>query len=265
MLNAIFKKKISYIILILYGIIVLWWLRINTQGIRETDENYLFGGIYALIALIGGINGLIVSKFWGGHKSFVGRGIIFLSLGLIGEWFGQTAWTYYNVIVKINVPYPSWADLGYLSIIPLYSLGMLSLAKATGSQFSLKKIKGKLILIIIPVIMGCLSYYLFLKNFNPDLSQPVRTFLDLAYPLGEVIPISIALITFGLSNSILGGKMRGRILCIIFAFIAQYITDYTFLYRAAQNSYYNGGPVDLMYATSFTIMSLGLIAFNSYD
>jgi len=265
MWTTIFRSKLTYIVIAFYIFLLFWWLKIFLSGQRSTDENYLFGLVYAIIALIGGVSGLLVSKRWGGYKSAVGRGIIFLSLGLLGEWFGQTVWSYYNVIEKIEVPYPSIADIGYFSIIPLYALALLSFAKAVGAKFSLKTIESKLIVVIIPIIMVAISYFLFLRNLTLDFSDPLRTFLDFGYPFGEAITISVALIIYGLSRGVLGGKMRVRILYLIFAFIFQYVTDYTFLYRALEETYYNAGPVDLMYATSFLIMSLGIISFKNYD
>ncbi len=59
--------------------------------------------------------------------------------------------------------------------------------------------------------------------------------------------------------------MRGKILFIIFAFVMQFATDYTFLYMASRNTYYNGGLVDLMYATSFAIYSLALLNLKFID
>lgn len=265
MFNTIKKSKTTYVILGIYLVLLLWWVKIFLSGVKETDENRLFGGIYAIIALLGSAYGLYISRKWGGYKSLVGRGIIFFSLGLLGEWFGQTTWAYYNIIAKQEIPYPSIADIGYFSIIPLYGLGMLCFAKAAGAKFSLRSLKGKLIVIVIPVIMVAISYFLFLNNLSLDLSDPIKTFLDFGYPLGEAITISIALVTFELSRTILGGRMKSRILYLIFALIAQYITDYTFLYRAAAGLYYNGGIVDLMYVTSFAIMAIGLISFRSYD
>ena len=60
-------------------------------------------------------------------------------------------------------------------------------------------------------------------------------------------------------------KMKRRILYIIFAFIAEYITDFTFLYQYSDGSYYNAGINDLMFATTFTLMALALISFESYE
>jgi|SRR3989344_859524 len=265
MYKTVLKSRLARILIIYYLILFFWWLKIYISGVRETQENYLFGFIYAFIALAGGVNGLLISKKWGGVKSYVGRGLIYFSLGLLGEWFGQTTWTYYNVIQKIEVPYPSIADIGYFSIIPLYALGVISLAKATGAKFKLRTMWGKLIIVLIPIIMVIISFNLFLQELSVDITNPIRTFLDFGYPLGEAVTISITLVVYEFSRGVLGGKMKNRILFILIALFTQYITDFTFLYKAGLGTYYNSGPVDLMYTTSFLITSLALIGFNSYD
>lgn len=262
MLAILLRSKLTYIVVGFYLIILGWWIYIDLFNFKETYINYWFGFVYAIIALIGTFIGLIASGKWGGYKSYVGKGIIFLSLGLLGEWFGQTIWSYYNIIARLEVPYPSIADIGYFSIIPFYGLGMIYFARASGIKFSLSKIDGKIKAILIPVIMVSISYFLFLRNLNMDFTHPIRTFLDFGYPLGEAITISIALLTYIVSVKTLGGKMRARILFIIFALFFQYITDYIFLYKAADGTYFNGGFTDLMYATSFTIMAIGLISFK---
>lgn len=265
MLSSIFKSKLTYILLIFYLLLLAWWIQIFISGSKTGNENYYFNFVYAFVAFIGGINGLIISRKWGGFRSYIGRGIIFFSLGLLGEWFGETAWSYYNIVAHIQVPYPSIADAGYFSIIPLYSLGILSFAKAAGTTFTLRSVYGKLILCIIPVIMLTISYFLYLKNLQFDTTQPLTTFLNYGYPIGEAITISFALLTYGLSKGILGGKMKSKVLFIIFALCVQYITDSTFLYTAAINTYYNASAVDMMYTTSFLTMSLALIALKGIE
>ena len=94
------------------------------------------------------------------------------------------------------------------------------------------------------------------------MGQPLKTFLDFGYPGFEAIAISIGILTYSLSRKLLGGIMRPKIFFLVFALVAQYITDYTFLYQVGVGTYYNGGVVDLMYATSFAIMALGVISFT---
>lgn len=215
-----------------------------------------------MIALIGGIIGLYFSRAWGGWSSVMGKGLIFLALGLFGEAFGQLTWTFYNAVIQVEVPYPSIADIGYLSIIPFYALAMYNFAKASGAKLSLSAYLGKLQVILIPLLMLIISYFLFLRDYEIDWSAPMRLFLDFGYPMGEAITISIAILTFTLSRNFLGGAMRSRIRYIIFAFIIQYVTDYTFLYRVSRELYINGGVVDLMYPTSFIIMCVGLFMLS---
>lgn len=265
MLTILLKSKLTYILLVLYLLIFIWWVRIFISGVKISDENYLFGLVYAFIALIGGVNGLLVSRKWGGYKSLMGRGIIFLSFGLLSYWFGQVVWSYYNLVLKVEVPYPSIADIGYFSAILFYIVGMYEFAKVSGARLTLNKLKGKFIAFVIPVSMLAISYFLFLQNIIPDFSNPIKTFLDFGSPVGYAIVISMALTAYFLTKGVLGGKMKNRILLIIFALIVQNITDNTFLYQAGAGIYYNAGINDLMFATSFTIMSLGLIIFKSYD
>jgi len=81
-------------------------------------------------------------------------------------------------------------------VIPFYTLGTVYFAHAVGVKFNWSSIKDKLILLTIPFALLTFCYFLFLKNIMVDLSQPLKTFLDFAYPLGDIIPITLALITF---------------------------------------------------------------------
>lgn len=49
----------------------------------------------------------------------------------------------------------------------------------------------------------------------------------------------------------------------IFALLAQFIADWTFLYQASREIWYAGGINDYMYLCSYLIMTLAIIRFNS--
>lgn len=264
MFHAIFKNKVSYIIIACYAIILLWWIRLTVIG-HPTPEAFIFDWSYGIIGLTGSLYSIfVVSKVWGGWKSIIGKGLILIPLGLLGQWIGLQIWTYYNIIAKVNVPYPSWADAGYFALVPAYTIGALMFAQASGSKFSLKTPFGKTVAIIIPIIMLSLAYFLFVRDIGIS-SNPIKTFFDFGYPLGEIAPVCIALFTLIFSKKLMGGKFRSRILYLIFAFSFQFITEYYFLFTSGNNTYYNGSFSDLLYATSYTIMSLGLISFKKYE
>lgn len=250
----------------MYIALIVFWSWINISGLKEGNINNLYGALYPIIALVGGLYGLfVVSKKWGGTKSLVGRGIFFLSLGLLAEVFGQWAWSYYTIIQQVEVPYPSIADIGYFAIIPFYGYAIYNFAIAAGVRINLRSFLGKLQAILIPIFMITIAYFLFLKDAKVDTSNLLRTFLDFGYPGFEAIAVSVGILTYSLSRNVLGGVMKPRVLYLIFALIVQYITDYTFLYRAGVGTYYNAGPVDLMYTTSFIIMALGIISFSLHS
>ncbi|MBI2008162.1 hypothetical protein HYS82_00720 [Candidatus Amesbacteria bacterium] len=59
--------------------------------------------------------------------------------------------------------------------------------------------------------------------------------------------------------------MKSRVVFIIFALAVQYITEFTFLYTSGQGTYYNASFVDLMYATAYFLMTLGIFSFSKIE
>ncbi len=245
-------------------ILISWWAVIFTQNKENTNLSYGFGAAYALIALVGSFLGFFyVAKGWGGFKSSMGKAIQFLSLGLFGLALGQLIWSYYNIIAKVEIPYPSIADFGYFSIVPFYGIGMLLLAKVGGAKVMLKQTGNKAIAVAVPALLLVVCYSMYIKGIEVDFSDPIKTFLDFGQPLGEAVVISIAIMTWQLSKKLLGGVMRQKIFFILFALVFQFITDFLFYYQNARGLYENGGLVDLLYSISFTLMAIGLLNMSS--
>lgn len=263
MFDVVKSSKVTYIVTALYLIIIGWWILLqNGHG----GDPHKFNWSYGLIALVGSLFAWYVAfRQWGGFKSVFGRLIFFLGLGLFSEWFGLQIWTYYNVIKHVEVPYPSWADVGYFGIIPAYSYASWMLAKSCALKLSAKKIQAKLIILIVPIVMLGLAYSLFLKDVGFKDQTFLTNFLNIGYPAGDVIAPTVAIITALLVTSVLGGLMKTRILFLIFAFLVQFGTDYLFLYQSGAGTYKNGGVSDLLYATSYFIMSLAIISLSKIE
>lgn len=266
MISSIFQSKFTYWILFIYIVVVGWWIKLQVGALQNTQEAYIFDWFYGLIGFSGAAYGIYIAiSKWGGWNSVIGRGLIFLPLGLLGQWFGLQVWSYFNVVAKVEVPYPSLADVGYFALIPAYALGALMFAQASGAKFSLRTSGGKVWAFFIPFVALLISSALFLKDIGFDFSNPIKLFFDIGYPIGEIIPVAIALFTLTLTKNLLGGTMKIRILYLVGAFFFQFLTEYAFLYTAGTLTYANGGWNDLMYASSYMVMSLGLISFRSYD
>ncbi|MEK7602962.1 MAG: hypothetical protein AAB459_01825 [Patescibacteria group bacterium] len=230
----------------------------------ESDfPRLLFGATYGAMALLGGIFGLMYAKVWGSLRSSLGRAILYLSSGLLFAEFGQIVFSYYNIVSKVDIPYPSLADLGFFGNIPLYILGGLSLAKVLGVRISIKKSPIKLLVgIFLPVVMLASSYLLFLKNYDFTDITNLQVFLDFGYPLGQATYVSIALVILLSVGKMLGGVMKKPIMFLLLAFIAQYIADLNFLYQNYHDTWINGGYGDYLYLIAYFAMAVSLIIIN---
>lgn len=249
---------------IFFVLITIWWIVLFVSGIKESLPNYLFGASYGLICIWGGLIGLLyVSPKWGGFSSLMGRAIGVLSLGLLTQEFGQLVFSYYNIFLQEPVPYPSIADVGFFGTIPFYIYGIFLIAKLAGVRFSLKKLRNQILALLIPAGMLFVTYAIFLKDYEFDWSSPLKIFLDFGYPFGEAIYISIAILAYGLTRSILGGLMRGKILLLIAAFVMQYIAEFNFLWQSYNEAWLNGGYGDYLYFLAYFIMTIGIIQLKS--
>lgn len=263
MLKTLSHEWSAKVAIAFFVLITIWWVILFLSGVQETSQNYLFGATYGLISLWGGVWGLIISKRWGGFASTIGKAIIFLSLGLLAQEFGQLVFSYYIIFLNVEIPYPSLADVGFFGSIPFYIIGMAYIAKAAGAKFSLNTVFNKLQVVAVPLIILVISYLLFLKDYEFDFSNPLQIFLDFGYPFGEALYISVAILAYTLSRKLLGGLMKSRILLLIGAFAMQYLADFNFLYQNSQGTWINGGYGDYIYFLAYFIMTLGLIQLKT--
>jgi hypothetical protein len=260
MIQTVKKDLLTQIVLGLFVILTIWWIYLTLNPSTTESNRLVFGAIYGTsMSLIGSIGGIFISKHWGGLKSLMGKAITFFSLGLLAQSFGQITFSYYNIISGIQTPYPSLADLGYFTCIPLYICGIYFLSKVSGIKNNIKSISSYFKAILIPSAMLAISYFFFLKDYTFDLSKPLNIFLDLGYPLGQAAYVSLAILTYLFSRKILGGIMKNSIILFIIAFIFQYFADYNFLYQTARGTWINGGYGDYLYLVAYTIMTLGLL------
>jgi hypothetical protein len=147
----------------IFSISAAWWLLVLVDGSQDTPANNLYGLILGIIPFLGGFFGLCLSRKWGGWNSTIGKALIFLSLGLLSWSIGTFIFAgYYNLYIGLDVPYPSWADAGYIISLPLWMLGMIYLSTATGAKFGMRSSSGKSILFLVPIIAAALSYYLLI-------------------------------------------------------------------------------------------------------
>ncbi|MDB5185681.1 MAG: hypothetical protein JWL85_204, partial [Candidatus Saccharibacteria bacterium] len=152
----------------------LWWLYIAVFQ-RHVDPynavgNQSFSSTYGLMSLFGGLIGISASTSWGGHKSLIGRSLLFFSIGLLAQEFGQLAYSFYLYALQVKIPYPSVGDVGYLSSALFYIYASYLLLQANGARFSLKDRNKRIISVVLPLVLLGASYTFFLRDYQFDFS-----------------------------------------------------------------------------------------------
>jgi hypothetical protein len=243
----------------------IFWIGIQISNIKTLPINYMWGIGINGIPTLGGIFGIFIALRWGGFKSALGKALMYISIGLLSWAAGNWIWSYYNFVEHNNIPYPSLADALYIIAFGLWAVGMWHLAKATGARYGLKKHR-QLYVFILPVIIFAISYYLLVTVArNGQITSgggALKVFFDFAYPLVDVIIVTIALLIYSLSLKYLGGKFKWPVLIVVLGFVLNFFTDFYFSYSTTIGTYFNGSFSDLLFVISLFVICFGISSFD---
>jgi hypothetical protein len=234
---------------------------------KNGNLSYWFSFLFGLIPLAAGLVGMFKARIWGGLKSSLGKAVYFISLGLFLWDFGETIWSYYNFFKHVPAPYPSLADIGFAPSIFFWIVGTAYLAVATGAWFALRKTHvAKIFVLLVPIALLIPSYYIQVKlaregTLVPQGETTLKTVLDIAYPFGDFLAVTLAAIVAGLSYKYFGGIYKRATVYLLMGLFLMYIGDVIFSYTTTKETYYNGNWGDLILATGQFLMSFGILAF----
>ncbi len=254
------SSNLILIAILIFTFFTLWWVYLQLFVDKNNLMYSSFGNTYPLMALYGGICGIHTSRKWGGLKTLLGKAIFMFSIGLFMQVFGQIVYSFYRIILH-QANYPSIGDIGFFGTIPFYIYGVLLLAESSGIKIGIASFKKKIVALVVPFIMLAIAYVLFLHNYTLDWKNPIKTFLDFGYPLGEAIYISIAIITFIFSRNVLDGIMRSKAFLILIALFIHFMADYTFIYNSS--NFYVGSFIDYIYLVAYFVMTIALLNLKS--
>ena len=259
-------NKVTGFLLGYYVLMLIYWAGLNLSGIKDLDINLMYSFSLNLMCFLGGVFGLSLSKQWGGLKSSVGRGVGFLSAGLVSWGTGGFIWSFYNFVLRQEVPYPSLADVGFVGALPLWTVGIVFLSQATGVKFAFRKMYGRLMTLVFPILGALVSYYfLFMvaRNSVFEISGGLlKIILDFTYPLGDWVILTTALLVWGLSFNYLGGRYKWPVITLLLGFVLMFFADFSFSYATTVGNYFNGSYPDLLFATALFVIGFGI---NSLD
>ncbi len=261
MINTAQKITVWY----MAGLFV-FWLVLHFTNTTAGYYNYLFSFLMSLLPLAGGFIAMRRAGKWKGAMGFVSRGIFFLGLGIFLWGCGGVIWAYYNFFLGVAAPYPSLADLGYAPSVFFYCVGAVYLARAAGADFGLKRRFAKLFIIVVPVAMFFISYYFLVTVARQGVlvtpGDPwIKTFFDLAYPIGDFISLTLAIVISGLSFEFLMSEYKIAIVAVLLGLATIFAADGMFSYTTTLGTYFNANFCDLLFAVSMFLLTFGVLGF----
>ena len=168
----------------------------------------------------------------------------------------ELIWGYYALILDVEVPVPSWADLGYLSAIPLAVAALVVHPATRGS--GTRKARSVFDGLVIATALLFLSWTLVLSPLwrSADLSTWTGV-VTLAYPFGDVVIVFFVVLAI---RGMTGGD-RLSLWCLLGALLAMALSDSTFAYLTDVTNYTSPGLIDTGWVAAY--LGIALAAFSS--
>jgi len=230
------------------------------HGIEEGTLINNWTDSYGVIAAIGGIGGYLVSKHWGGWKSYLGKSLSLLSIGLFFQFLGQLSYAVYARVLNVENPYPSFGEVFYYGAFPIYIYATITMGKALGINIGMSVWK-KLGVFIIPAIFATISWLVFLQGYEFTRENLFLDIYNFSYPIVEAIYLGFTGIAFLYSFQSLGGKLRPYVSFVFLALLASYFSNSYFMYEDINGLWRPSGWSDLIYFVTYFIMALSLMSF----
>jgi len=173
------------------------------------------------------------------------------SLG-IGFWFlADCTWSLYVLAFRIEIPYPSMADLFWLvGYIPLLMALLLQAWPFRELLISRKQLA-------LTLGMFLLAFLILIVTIPPLLGQGqdlVALSVSVAYPLLDTLLLTLVIPIFLVFRK---GSYWHPLLFVMFGIILQLVGDLAFNQAFFSSTYYAGSPIDLIFDLSYLMLAFG--------
>jgi diguanylate cyclase len=175
-----------------------------------------------------------------------------LAWSLIGagclSWAAGDAYSIFAYWGAASAPFPSVADGLYLLFYPLMYAGLVILVRSHLRQFHASQwLDGLAASLMVAAVGADLLIPRIVATTGADVAT-IAT--NLAYPLGDLLILSLVVIVAGLL-----GRGSGRAVLLLAAAALMFAgADTVYLFQAAGNTYAEGGLVDFLWPASLTLI-----------
>ena len=167
---------------------------------------------------------------------------------------GEVVWSYYELFLKVETPFPSLADLGYLLAVPFAIAGVLCFPSATSRATSVARtvldgllIAGSLFIISWSTVLGAV--------YRAGTGKILNDLIGLAYPLSDVVIGTIVVILATRSRR----ASRLPLFLLAGGLVANLVADSGFAYLTTTNTYGAGNPIDVGWVAGYLLIAIAAL------
>lgn len=251
MSDRIPTRMLTLVLACLTAVVLVWDYQLFQMVNKSTDWNYYFNLAYGSIFLLATYIAFLGAKQLGASTK-AGRVFLCFSASMAMWAIGLGIWTFYNVVPRVEVPYPGLSDIPFILFYPIMGYGLWRMDDLYHGQPGKHRLLASLPLILVSALV------VFIVMRRPDLSSELpllERLANLAYSLGNAFLLSMALVAW---QSSLKRFQQGRIWLLMSLFVLT-VADYLFTYRSAKEIYWNGDISDLLYAGVAILFCIGLL------
>ncbi len=181
-----------------------------------------------------------------------------IGLGCLSFTGGQVTWTVYETILGKEVPFPGWADVGYLGSFPCILLGVCMLVYSQHIASRARLFLDSAIAVASLAIL--VWYFLIHKMWIAAADDPLLDkLIGAGYPIGDFLAIFIA--TVALKGCSRQSSLRRSIAMLAVGLCMIALADGNLLYMNLQETYQTGSWAD--WGWSFGYMMIGFSAVSA--
>jgi len=181
----------------------------------------------------------------------------FLGLGCLSFAAGQTTWTVYESILGQEVPFPGWADVGYLGSYPFLIVGVCLLVYSQHIASRARLFLDSAITVASVAIL--MWYFLIQRMWQAADDSLLNKLISAGYPIGDFLAIFMA--TVALKGCGRQSTLRRSIGFIAAGLAMISLADLNFQYMNLIETYQTGSWAD--WGWSFGFLMVGYSAISA--
>jgi diguanylate cyclase (GGDEF)-like protein len=180
-----------------------------------------------------------------------GWGWMMIGLGMLSWAAGEAIWTHYEVVLGREVPFPSWADAGFLLMYPVTLLGMVAMLdfqqRALRTLFDSFMVAGSLLFISWPTVLE--------PTYLAGGQDLFARSIALAYPIGDIVVASMAFVLLSQTAR----QTRGALTLAGAGMLGLAVADSGFAYLTVHEAYSSASVIDPGWFVGFLLIALAAL------